>query len=153
MDRATSPVVGVALLVALTAMAATAVGTVAVGLDAPSNPPTAAVSLAVDADTDSLALRHQSGMAVDLTEARLVVTVADQPLEHQPPVPFFAAEGFQSGPTGPFNSGGDPTWSAGERGTVRLAGTNAPLPVAGDTVTVRLTQDGYTVATVRAVAA
>jgi flagellin-like protein len=152
MDRATSPVVGVALLVALTVMTATAFGTVTVGLDTPSSPPTAAVSLAVDADTDTLALRHQSGAAIDLTEVRFVVTIADRPLEHQPPVPFFAAEGFQSGPTGPFNSAGDRTWSAGERGTVRLAGTNAPLPVAGDAVTVRLTQDGYTVSTVRAVA-
>jgi len=152
MDRATSPVVGVALLLALTVVAATAVGTAALALEPPSRPPVASFSLTVDADTDRLILRHRGGETVDTERVGLRVSVGGVPLEHQPPVPFFAATGYRSGPTGPLNSGADPRWSAGERATLRLAGTNAPLPERGDRVTVRVVVDGASTGTLRAVA-
>ncbi|QGA81551.1 type IV pilin [Halomicrobium sp. LC1Hm] len=152
MDRATSPVVGVALLLALTVLAATAVGTAAVALDTPTPAPTASFSLTADAATDTLVLTHRGGDTVSVERLRLVVTVGGDELDAQPPVPFFAAEGFRGGPTGPFNSADDGTWSAGERGSFRLASTNAPLPEAGDTVVVRLLAGDTTVGTVRATA-
>jgi len=150
MDRATSPVVGVALLLALSVVAATAVGTAAVALDTPPDPPMASFSLTVDAADDSLTLRHRGGESVATDDLTLRVTVEGEPLRHQPPVPFFAATGYRSGPTGPLNSGADPRWSAGERATLRLAGTNAPLPETGDRVTARLLVDGSSIATLRA---
>lgn len=152
MDRATSPVVGVALLVALTVLAATAVGTVAFALEAPSPAPTASFSLSADADSDRIALTHRGGEAIAVEQLRLVVEIDGEQLDYQPPVPFFAAEGFRSGPTGPFNSADDGTWTAGERGTIRLATTNAPRPEPGDTVTVRVIVDDAVVGTVRTVA-
>ena len=54
MDRAVAPVIGVALLLAITALAASAVGTAALMLDTPDEPTSAAVTLSVDADTDRL---------------------------------------------------------------------------------------------------
>lgn len=152
MDRATSPVVGVALLVALTVMAGAAVGTAAIALEPPAEQPIASFSLTVDADTGSLTLHHRGGDTVDVATLDLLVSVEDQLLETQPPVPFFAAEGFRSGPTGPFNRGADPSWTAGERGTIRLASTNAPLPGTGDRVSVRLLHGNYSIGTVQAVA-
>jgi flagellin-like protein len=152
MDRATSPVVGVALLVALTVLAATAVGTVAFALEAPSPAPTVSFSLSADADTDWIALTHRGGEAIAVEQLRLVVDIDGEQLDHQPPVPFFAAEGFRSGPTGPFNSADDGTWTAGERGTFRLATTNAPRPEPGDPVTVRVIVDDAVAGTVRTVA-
>ncbi|WP_372479658.1 type IV pilin [Halomicrobium sp. HM KBTZ05] len=152
MDRATSPVVGVALLLALTVLAATAVGTAAVALDAPTPAPTASFSLTADAATDTLVLTHRGGDTVSVERLRLVVTVGGDELDAQPPVPFFAAEGFRGGPTGPFNSADGGTWRAGERGSFRLASTNAPLPEAGDTVVVRLLAGDTTVGIVRTTA-
>ena len=153
MGRATSPVVGVALLIALTVLAATAVGTAAFALDPPSPAPTASFSLSVDADSDRLTLSHRGGDSLSIEDLRLLVEVDGAALDHQPPVPFFAAEGFRSGPTGPFNSADDGSWTAGERGTVRLATTNAPRPERGDPVTVRIVVDDAVVTTVRGVAA
>lgn len=152
MDRATSPVIGVALLVALTVLAATAVGTAAVAFDPPTDTPVASFSLSVGAASDTLELRHRGGDTVDVASLRLRVRVDGDPLTHQPPVPFFAATGFESGPRGPFNSAASSSWSAGERATFRLAGTNAPLPDSGDQVSVQLVSDGRSIATVQAVA-
>jgi flagellin-like protein len=152
MERATSPVVGVALLVALTVLAATAVGTVVFALDPPSPAPTASFSLTVDADSDRIGLTHRGGDTVAVEDVRLSVEIDGEALEHQPPVPFFAAEGFRSGPTGPFNSADAGTWTAGERGTVALATTNSPRPERGDPVTVQIVVGDNVVATVRSVA-
>ena len=152
-NRATAPVVGVALLVALTVLAATAVGTATVALDTPAQPSMASFSLTVDPTRDTLTLRHRGGDTLDTDGLRLRVTVAGKRLAHQPPVPFFAATGYRSGPTGPLNSEADSIWSAGERATLRLATTNAPLPETGDRVTVAVFSDRTPVATVHTTAA
>jgi FlaG/FlaF family flagellin (archaellin) len=146
-DAGTSPVVGVVLAVALTVVLASGVAVAfAVGV-APAEPaPTARVSLAADADADRLVLQHRGGDALDVDALRVVVTVDGEALAHQPPVPFFAATGFEPGPTGPFNRGYDGAWTAGETASVALAGTNDPAIAPGDRVTVALYENDAVVA-------
>lgn len=146
MDRAVAPVVAVALLVAVTVLAAAAVGTAALAIQPPERPVHTSISLDAHASTDRIVLVHRGGDELDANHLSLTVTVRGDPLRHQPPVPFFAARGFQSGPTGPFNSGADPAWRAGERGTFALASTNDPLIRDGDRVVVTLRRNGTVVA-------
>lgn len=150
MDRAVAPVVGVALLLAVTVLAASAVGTAVLVLETPSEPSRAAVSLSVDAETNRFQLTHRGGDDLNVSRLSLSVTVNGDALAEQPPVPFFAASGYRSGPTGPFNSGADPRWSAGETAGFRLASTNSPTLDSGDRVTVRITRTERTVLRVRA---
>lgn len=145
MRRAVSPVIGVVLLVALTVVASAAVGLAVPDLADP--PPRAALSLSVDGD--EVTLTHEAGDPLAVADLRVVVSVGGARLAHQPPVPFFAATGFEPGPTGPFNSASEGPWTAGERATLELAGTNAPLPEPGETVRVRVYADGREVADLR----
>lgn len=149
MDRAVAPVVGVALLLAITVLAASAVGTAALLLETPDEPTSAAISLSVDAETDRVRFTHRGGDTLDVSHLSLSVTVDGTPLAEQPPVPFFAATGFVSGPTGPFNSGGDTRWRAGETAGFRLASTNSPTIDEGDQVTVRIVREKQTIVVVR----
>lgn len=152
MTRATSPVVGVVVLALLAVL-----GVAAVGAAMPAEPaepvPVADLELDVDAATDRLTIRHAGGDTLDAANLRLRVRVAGDSLARQPPVPFFAARGFVSGPTGPFNHAGGTTWRAGQRGTVRIASTNRPRPDPGDRVTVTVATDRGVVAELAATAA
>lgn len=140
-SRATSTVVGVVMLVGLTVVTASVVGA-AVWPTLPEPTPTAQLQLSAEADANRLTVRHVGGDAIDVSEIRLRVRVRDEPLAHQPPVPFFAADGFESGPTGPFNVASEGAWRAGQTATLTLAGTNEPLPDEGDRVTVTVLSDG-----------
>ena len=133
----------VSLAVALVVGVAVAGAALAV---APDPAPQAALSLRVDAGTDTLALTHRGGDALDARTLSVRVRVAGRPLHHQPPVPFFAARGYRAGPTGPLNPAADPRWTAGERARLRLAETNRPRPEPGDRVTVTVAVDGRRVA-------
>lgn len=116
-------------------------GAVAAGLGAigpPEPPPQVALELSVDAGTDRIAIAHLGGDPLDVRTVGLRVAVDGRPLEHQPPVPFFAAPGFRSGPEGPFNSASDPTWAPGETASLRVAGTNAPALAVGARVQVEV---------------
>ncbi|MFB6123180.1 MAG: type IV pilin [Haloferacaceae archaeon] len=136
-SRASAPVGGTALLVVAVVLGSAVAGVALGALPSRSAGPTqTALSLSVVGDR--IALTHRAGDALDVRSLRLVVAVDGEPLAHQPPVPFFAATGFESGPTGPFNAAADAEWSAGERAAVRLAGTNAPLLRPGASVTVEL---------------
>jgi len=106
----------------------------------PADSATVAPTLAVEGDR--ITLTNRGGNAVDVGRLTVRVRVDGTPLTHQPPVPFFSARGFHSGPTGPFNAGADPTWEPGERASFRLASTNRPSVGAGDRVTVELRRDG-----------
>ena len=150
MDRAVAPTIAVTLLVAITVLAAAAVGTAALAVDTPTEPTRVAISFAVDASTDRLTFTHRGGDNLNVSSVSVTVTVDGESLAEQPPVPFFAASGFRSGPTGPFNSGGKPRWQAGERAGFALASTNSPAIEPGDTVRVRIRRDGRTVVRVRA---
>jgi len=145
MDRGVSSVVAVAVLLAVTVAAGAAVGAV-VSTGTADRVPTARLSLSADAGADRIALTHEGGETLSVENLTVSVRVGGQPLTHQPPVPFFAATGFESGPTGPFNSAADPNWTAGERAAVRLAATNSPALDPGDRVSVTVATDAGIVA-------
>jgi len=149
-------VLGTVLLVAVTVVAAAAVGTIAFALPPGGDPAgdssaqRAALSLAVDASVDRVAVVHRGGDALDPTALTVRIRVDGEALTHQPPVPFFASRGFESGPTGPFNSRYEGAWTAGTTAGVELASTNDPTIDPGDTVRVRLYADDDPVADLRA---
>ncbi len=151
MGRAVSSVVGVVLLISLVLVGA---GTISLVLatEPPGPTPMSSFELAVDADTDELSITHRGGESIDLTETRILVEFEGRRLVHQPPVPFFAARGFESGPGGPFNSASDNSWRPGETGTLELASTNSPALTPDSTVTVRIVTDGTEIARLRTVA-
>lgn len=138
MNRAVSAVIGVVLLVALTVVfSVTVFATVDYGLSEPA--PTVSLAVSADATTDRIQLSHQGGDELDVTEIDLSISIDGEELRHQPPVPFFAAEGFESGPVGAFNSASDNTFRAGEHTSVTLATTNSPQLQQDTTVTVQIT--------------
>lgn len=61
-------------------------------------------------------------------------------------MPFFSVRGFQSGPTGLFNSATDGEWRAGETGSFRVASTNDPELASGATVELGLYADDKQIA-------
>jgi hypothetical protein len=146
-DRAvtTGPPVGVVVALVLgTAVAAVGLGAM------PTTPAVAGATLSVDGNR--LTVTHRAGEPIDVRRLDVVVRVDGTPLRYQPPVPFFAARGFGSGPAGPFNAAADPTWTVGERASLRVATTNRPTLVAGARVTVELRYDGRRLATLSATA-
>lgn len=142
--RGLAPLTSVLLLALLLGLAAAVSGAVLasdpVAVVHDERPPRAVLSLTVEAET--LWFTHRAGDALDVADLRLVVTVDGDPLTHQPPVPFFSARGFRAGPTGPFNSATDSTWTAGETASVRIAGTNRPTLSGADVVSVAVYTDG-----------
>lgn len=139
--RAVSPVVGVVTLAGLTVLlSATLLGTAALE---PSQPgPTTSLAVSVDASADRIELAHRGGDALDVTEMDVRVTVDGDELRHQPPVPFFAADGFESGPEGVVNSASSNRFRAGEQTSFVVASTNSPEIRNGVTVSVRVTVEG-----------
>lgn len=137
-DRAVSPVLAVVLLVGLTVMVAALVGTFLFGQAAALDGPAPRATFSIDAAGDTISIVHERGDAVAVGPLRVEVAVDGEPLARQPPVPFFAAAGFEGGPTGPFNPSSDGNWTAGERASFRVAGTNAPAPEPGAELTVDL---------------
>lgn len=145
-DRALSPVVGTVLVVALTVLSAGIVGSMLVTSSPDTAGPTARLTVTAEAGVDRISLRHRGGEAINPDLLRLRIRINGQPLDEQPPIPFFAAEGFISGPTGPFNLATRGNWTAGETGSLRLATTNAPLIDPGDRVAVDVYADGQMIA-------
>ncbi|MFB6195925.1 MAG: type IV pilin [Haloplanus sp.] len=139
--------VATGLLIAVVLGVAVATATLGV---LPPTPTVTAATLSVDGDR--IVLVHRAGEAVDVRRLDLVVRVDGVPLRFQPPVPFFAARGFRSGPTGPFNPATDSVWEVGERASVRLASTNRPSIRAGARVTVELRYAGRRLAVLSATA-
>ncbi|PSP66002.1 type IV pilin [Halobacteriales archaeon QS_1_69_70] len=149
-DRAAAPVIGVVLLVALAAVTAAGVGALA-AVDPPAETPSAAFT-ATAAPDGTIAVTHRGGDAIKPAQLHVRISVDGRRLAAQPPVPFFAAEGFVSGPTGPFNRGHAGRWTAGETASLRVASTNRPPVRADATVTVELYVSGRRLATLRATA-
>jgi len=145
--RGVSPVVAAPLLVGVTVVLAAVVGVMAMEFGPPGHEEPRVLS-AHATDDGRIELTHESGPAINLTAVSIVVTVDGEPLDHQPPVPFFSASGFYPGPTGPFNVATDALWESGERATVRVAGTNAPSLRAGATVTIRVLHEETRIALV-----
>jgi flagellin-like protein len=139
--RGLSPVIGVVCLVGITVVLAATVGVV-VPASIPAEPTVATFDVAVEPDGE-LRMTHQGGDVIDPESIALHVRVDGEPLAEQPPVPFFSASGFESAPTGAFNSATGGTWRTGETASLRIAATNAPAIEPGDTISIRLSVDGY----------
>lgn len=146
MTRATAPVLGAVLLVGVTVLLAVALTVAAAGFAPPEAADRHVIDVTADAASGRVTIEHVAGPPLDVRTITLQVTLDDEPLVHQPPVPFFAATGFYGGPTGPFNPAADPTWHVGEVGSFRIAGTNAPTPSPGTTLSVALHRDGRVLA-------
>lgn len=68
-ERAVAPVVGIALLIGITAILAAVVGSVIFGLSVdPGDSPQATLSFSVDNSTDTVVLRHEGGETLDADE-------------------------------------------------------------------------------------
>lgn len=144
MSRAVSPVAGVVTLLGVTVLlSATLLGVTAVDPSVPG--PTASLEVNADAATDRIELVHRGGDTLDVSALTWRVSVDGDPLEHQPPVPFFAATGFRAGPNGPFNSASSNQFSAGERATLSVASTNSPEITRGSTVSVTVLHRNTTI--------
>jgi FlaG/FlaF family flagellin (archaellin) len=137
-SRALAPLTGVLVIALTVGLAAATSGAIFVAGDVgdvtDDTPRRASLSLSVTDDV--LSFTHRGGDTLDVTRVELVVAVDGEPLASQPPVPFFSARGFDSGPRGPFNAASDPQWTAGETATLSLAGTNQPTLSTGSLVTV-----------------
>lgn len=142
--RGVTPVVGVVLLVGVTVVLALSVWA-ALTIPSLGEAPSASLSVSVESEDRRVALAHQGGDTLNVSALTLTIEINGRKLADQPPVPFFAADGFDSGPTGPFNSKSPNTWQAGETAAVRLAGTNAPLLVPDSRVTVVVVVGGAVV--------
>ncbi|MFW6018315.1 MAG: type IV pilin N-terminal domain-containing protein [Halapricum sp.] len=146
MTRALTPVVGAILLVTVTVALAGLAGAAVIGSDSVESPPHARLTMEADASADRIAITHAGGESLSMEAVTVRIEIDSQPLTRQPPVPFFAARGFVSGPTGPFNPATDSTWTAGETATLELASTNAPSMDPGTTVSVTVATDRGVVA-------
>ncbi|WP_435100596.1 type IV pilin [Halarchaeum sp. P4] len=149
-SRGVTPVVGVVTLLAccvvagsVLAVTVTDAGTAA--LTAPAEPVVLDVSAASDG---TLTLTHRAGPTLDVHDLRVVVAVDGRPLRSQPQVPFVGTPGFDGAPAGPFNAATDSTWTAGERATLSVAGTNAPQFRPSALVTVQVYRNDARIAAV-----
>lgn len=148
-DRGIAPVIGIVLIVGLTALLGTAVGVMATGIGPTDPPPEVRFTGEYDAEQRLITLQHAGGEVIAVDRLRLRVEVDDEPLEHQPPIPFFAARGFESGPSGPINPASDGDWAPGEIARFGIATTNEPIPSTDATVTVIVLVDDLVVAEVK----
>ncbi|WP_247729763.1 type IV pilin N-terminal domain-containing protein [Halovivax limisalsi] len=152
-QRSIAPIVGVLCLLALTVCLAGVAAVTITSIDPVEPAPNAALDLTVDSETHTFEFAHHHGDPLDVTAIDVTVTVEGTPLADQPPVPFFQTNGFEGGPTGPFNSRADPSWHPGESAGFRVAATNEPPIDSGDRVVATVeTTDGRTIATLETTA-
>ncbi|MFU8866584.1 type IV pilin N-terminal domain-containing protein [Natronococcus sp.] len=145
-DRGVAPVIGVVLLIGVTVALATVVAVGAGGLSPePAHQPVA-FDLTADGGEGTITIEHVAGDPIAVDDLSVTVAVNGDPLSDQPPVPFTGATGFNQTPSGPFNAASDSTWTAGERSTISVAGSNDPTVSSGDIVSVTLAVDGQQIA-------
>ncbi len=150
--RALSPVVATTLLLVVTLVIAGTMGVIAVQSVSLQEPKHVAIGVSANAATDRITFTNRAGDSLDVESLDIDIRVNGEPLAYQPPVPFFSADGFHAGPTGPFNSASDPTWRVGEQASVELAETNVPLLEPGNEVVIRIVQNGTLVAEIETTA-
>lgn len=143
-----SPAFGAVLLVGLTVVMAAVFGTALFGQAAALDGPPPTASFAVEVDGDRIELSHEGGDSVDVGALRVAVAIDGESLAQQPPVPFFAAQGYHGGPSGPFNPNADDSWRVGETASFRIAETNDPTLEPGAPLTVELFHGDQRFATV-----
>lgn len=137
--RGSVPVLSSVLLIGVVVvLGATVAGASFVLEDAATAEPAPTATASLSASGDRLVLVHKGGESLDTETLELWIAVNGEQLTHQPEIPFFAQQGFSPGPTGPFNSASDSTWTVGERASLRVAESNQPTLEAGDIVEVRV---------------
>lgn len=137
--RGSVPVVSAVLLVGTAVLLAATVAGAGFALeDAASTEPAPTATFSSSASNDRLAVVHEGGEPLDTETLTLRISVDGEPLAHQPDVPFFSQRGFRPGPTGPFNTASDSTWTVGERASLRVAQSNQPTLEPGATVEIRV---------------
>lgn len=146
-DRAVTPVLGIILLLAITVIAVSVVGTgvLASAQDAGETAPQASLTLDAHAATDSIELRHGGGDPLDSADIRLYVDAGGQDYTFEPTaerdslrVGQAATIDAESGTvegwgyaSGPLNQGLEP----GDRVVVRVIDTESQEIVATLTAT------------------
>lgn len=147
MPRATLSLLGAVLLVGVTILLAVALTVAASGFALSEPAERVVITVSADSATGWVTIEHAGGPPQDVRSLSVRVEVDDEPLAHQPPVPFYASTGFNGFPTGPFNPSTDPTWSVGEAAAFRVAKTtNDPPLEPGAVLSVSLTRNGQLVA-------
>lgn len=147
MPRASVTLLGAVLLLGVTLLLVIVLTAAVTGFAPTEHGEPVVIEVSADADTDRVVLEHVSGPPLDVRVLTVRVEVNGEPLTHQPPVPFFSATGFRSGPTGPFNPSADPTWEVGEEASFRVAATtNAPSLAAGAELSVIVSRNDLVVA-------
>lgn len=144
--RSIAPIAGVLALLVLTVALGAVVAIGVTSFDPGSGPSSTVVAVSAESTTNEIVLEHRYGETLDVTDLEIVVSIAGEPLETQPPVPFFQADGFRGGPTGPFNRRADSRWQVGESANFEIASTNEPTMDPGDAVVVTILEDGERVA-------
>lgn len=148
--RALAPVIGTTLLIAIVLVLSVVVAMAALAYSPVEPTPTATVSATVSSGTVELV--HEGGESLDVRTLTIWIEVDDQPLQHQPPIPFFAATGYAPGPDGPFNSASDPMWTAGQSASFTIASTNEPTIGPGSSVTIRISSPTGTITVIETTA-
>lgn len=136
-QRAVVPALGSVLLVVVTILLAVALTTAVIG-ESSTPDPSSTVALELSVDGSTLTVTQTAGEPLDIEALSMQVAVDGEPLEYQPPVPFFFADGFVPESTGAFNPSGSTELTVGESASLTVAETNSPAIEAGSTVTVTL---------------
>lgn len=133
-------VTGIVMLT-LAVVVAGSTGAVVLSLTTGSQPPaTDTFELAVQ-QNGGVRLTYQQGPPLSVDRLRLIIRIDGTRLAEQPPIPFFAADGFRGGPIGPFNAAATGRWRPGEIAGVQIASTNEPVPEPGKILSVTLYRD------------
>ncbi|WP_396610867.1 type IV pilin [Haloferax sp. S1W] len=148
--RGSTVLIGGVLLVGIVVIVAGVVGAAAFDVAESTPSPDHPTMLSLSVTGNVFTLTHEAGAPLHVSNIQLRVSIDGEELRHQPPVPFFSAAGFRPGPSGPFNTAADGTWTVGETAQFELAGTNAPTPTPGARVVVRVYEEETPVAVVRA---
>lgn len=143
--RATSPVMGVLLMVAITVLIATAIAGFALVSKVPEHTPQAFIAIEdaylykLNTTTyQAVILSHKGGDSFNVTDIKVTIVVNGEILPHGlDALPKTGNPTGFNGLGGVFHSwtGGGPVWDVGEMALINIAGTNKVLK-DGDKVTV-----------------
>lgn len=145
-SRAIAPVLGVVLLVALSAVCAGVIVIVVSDVVDMREVPRVTFEGTLNASSNEITLTHTGGDDVSVEPLEMRITVDDEPLRYQPDIPFASQTGFSTGPSGPLHAWATGTWSPSTSSSLSLSDSNEPLPDHDSTVVVSITYDNQPLA-------